>query len=388
MLRSAPQAPSAGRDEWGVAPHRCRYVQASRHRLGEQSAIRDTARCGDRRSPRVRSQIGTRSWPTKQRNAVRDVAMKTSMTVLGLALLCALPSCGGVRYFAPNNPIEDSGLMEQVREQCSSGQLSKLLKSYYKSGTAEADRQQVRNMLVSALVLQIDNEFEYFATRTLSTRAFTNTSLDTAAAGLAIASTIVGHTETAKLLSGIGAGVLGLRLSIDKEFFYEQSTPILIAQMQADRDEAYETIATGVAASTTDYPLTAAVRDMGKYYQAGTLFNAFAQLAKQVNKGSLTATSNPLPRLTVQDLSAAAVKKIKITFTNKDLPSRSINVSIIGYDAADGKTTNFHKTLVLTTGADGTATQEVMLVPDNVTNPVKRVDVAAPTSTPLIFEVR
>ncbi|MGK0157866.1 MAG: hypothetical protein ACI9SE_004849 [Neolewinella sp.] len=314
--------------------------------------------------------------------------MKTSMTVLGLALLCALPSCGGVRYFAPNNPIEDSGLMEQVREQCSSGQISKLLKSYYKSGTAEADRQQVRNMLVSALVLQIDNEFEYFATRTLSTRAFTNTSLDTAAAGLAIASTIVGHTETAKLLSGIGAGVLGLRLSIDKEFFYEQSTPILIAQMQADRDEAYETIATGVAASTTDYPLTAAVRDMGKYYQAGTLFNAFAQLAKQVNKGSLTATSNPLPRLTVQDLSAAAVKKIKITFTNKDLPSRSINVSIIGYDAADGKTTNFHKTLVLTTGADGTATQEVMLVPDNGTNPVKRVDVAAPTSTPLIFEVR
>lgn len=291
---------------------------------------------------------------------------------------------------SPNNPLESSGLLGDVKAKLGSAQIRALVDTYY-SSTTEEKKKAARNELIAGLALLVDNEYEYFTSRMLSTRAFTNTALDTTAAGLALSATVVTSAGTAQLLSAIGAGVLGLRLSIDKEFFYEQSSPILVAQMNLDRAAAYATLKSGLDAPTTSYPLAVAAKDLSTYYQVGTLANAFAEMSKRVGANS-TESLVAIPRLTVKVSDPGPPKEIEVTFTNKELAGRNVNVHLVGYSTTDGAPQNvvFRKTLVLLVGTDGAASARTRLATPGAAAGaapvVLRVDLTAPTSTSLIYE--
>jgi hypothetical protein len=262
-----------------------------------------------------------------------------------------------------------------------------LLATYY-AAKDESARRAARDELIDGLVLMIDNEFEYFANRTLSTRAFTNTTLDATAAGLGLSASIVQHSPTAQLLSALGAGVLGLRLSIDKEFFFEQSTPILVAQMKKDRATAYGPIRTGEASSTIEYTLGMAIRDLGAYYQAGTLVHAFGQVLEKVQSSEAMPTKEE-PRIAVTQVEAQE-QTVRIQFTNATLKGRNVNIRVVGFDAADGGGAKevLRRDSAPRVGEDGTAEVTLNLTEHQVTSApvhVARLVITAPTSSPLTY---
>lgn len=307
-----------------------------------------------------------------------------------VATACASTSCGGVRFWAPNNPIESSGLIDQVTAHLKQHALPSLVQQYNRAKTSdEAARRRARNQVIDGLILLIDNEYEYFATRMLGMRAGINTTLDTTAAGLALAATIVDHGDTSDLLSGIGAGMLGLRTTIDKEFYYDQSTPILFAQMNKDRERQFEKIQAGVAKDTSQYSMTSAIRDLGMYYQAGTLFNAFAELSKSVNSGPTSASTNAVPRMTAKVTGTGAGRELEVSFTNKSLQGRTINLRAIGYEDEAGTKFAWSQLSTVTLGEDGKATAKfsITFAKEGEGKTATRIDLTAPTSTPLVFKV-
>ena len=303
-----------------------------------------------------------------------------------LVVAMASQGCGGLRFLAPDNPIEESGILDVFRDKMADNGLVELVNRYYAS-VDDGEKQSLRNELVAGLTLLIDNEYEYFASRMLGVRAFVNTGLDTASGGLAIASTLVSHVETGKLLAGIGAGLLGLRLSVDKEFFYEQSSPILVAQMEHDRAAAFAKLKEGLSKLPASYPMAVAIRDVGLYYQSGTLVHAFAELSKRVNSGSASPGLNASPRLNVKSI---ASDEIEVRFENPAIAGRNLNVDVVGYEDEEGKVFKFRKTLVGLAGSDGVVTLKFKLPAGAAGSAaaggtVKRIEVSAPTSTPLVF---
>lgn len=313
--------------------------------------------------------------------------MPRSLLLVLVPCVSLAVACNGTRFLAPNNPIEDSGLRAAFEEQMSAGRAKSLVASYYGCGD-EARRCAIRNEIIAGIVLLIDNEFEYFATRTLSTRAFTNTTLDGTAAGLGLAATVVQHSQTSAVLSAIGAGVLGIKLSIDKEFFFEQSTPILVAQMNKDRQTSFEAMRNKLRSSSVEYPLAAAVRDLGSYYEAGTLTHAFAEVLHRVSESGAAATGD-VPRLTVEQ-KAEDPQKILVRFTNKDLVGRNVNVTVVGYtkENGDAKDVVVRHSFAPLVGADGEAVVDVDFVALQGAAEkavVKQAVLTAPTSSQLVY---
>ncbi len=313
--------------------------------------------------------------------AVMFVSWCSCVTVLGGCF-------SGQRFLSPNNPIQSSGILDEFESQATSGGFRELMTVYYESSD-EVEKRASRDRIINGLTLLIDNEYEYFATRMLSVRAFTNTGLDTTAAGLSIAATLVPHTATSSLLSGLSAGVLGVRLSVDKEFFYEQSSPILVAQMNQDRETAYRSLSTGLSQDTTKYPLARAARDLGSYYQAGTLVNAFAQLSQRVSGSSTAPGLAAVPRLAVTRSEENDKLAFEVEFHNAALVGRDINIQAVAYGAASGGRPApilENRMVGVKLDAEGKGTAAFEIAPAGGVT-VERVEFTAPTSTAYVYEV-
>jgi len=119
---------------------------------------------------------------------------------------------------------------------------------------------------------------------------------DLAVLSMNLAGAAVGGAATKTLLAAISAGVTGTNSALDKNFFYDMALPSLIAQMNADRTEAYQKILSGMQRETTGsnaYLWTQAVRDLVDYYNAGTLQHAAFSISKDAG-AKQTATENQI----------------------------------------------------------------------------------------------
>jgi hypothetical protein len=92
-----------------------------------------------------------------------------------------------------------------------------------------------------------------------------------------VAGTLV--SGTANALSATAAGLGGTGPSIDQKAFFEATMPTLLATMVAQRQVVLVRIREGLTHDIDAYPLTLALNDLDRYYQAGTVAGALTAMA-------------------------------------------------------------------------------------------------------------
>ncbi len=93
-------------------------------------------------------------------------------------------------------------------------------------------------------------------------------------------------------LALIAAGVTGVKITIDKHFYFDKTIPALVSTMNAQRKQILVEILKGRAKTIADYPLMRALDDLNSYEQAGTLIGAIGILQSDAANKEKAADEN------------------------------------------------------------------------------------------------
>lgn len=181
---------------------------------------------------------------------------------------------------------------------------------------------ELRNKMVYGIIGEIDYAFYNYEASLFLNEGNFHVGADFAQLGLAAAATISPAARTKTILSALLSGATGLNLSIDKNYFRQQTVQAITSSMEAGRDKVKTTILNQLNKDTTAYPFAAARADLIHYFFAGTL-NAGLQ---QLNQ---TASADAA----VQKTAVAAVQVA--SFSQVDLAcAQSLNTAVFAALAA------------------------------------------------------
>lgn len=121
-------------------------------------------------------------------------------------------------------------------------------------------------------------------------RAQAQSAFDITNLTLGVANSLVGGQADHAALTAATTLLNGSRLAIDKNFFAEQTVPALVTQMNASRQVALVPILRGLKEDEASYPLSEALVDLQKYYEAGTIQGALMDV--QVAAGAKKAAAD------------------------------------------------------------------------------------------------
>ena len=175
-----------------------------------------------------------------------------------------------------------------------------------------------RNKMVYGVMAEIDYVYHNYEIALFMNEGSFKVATDVLQLGLGMASTITNGERSKTVLSAVLTGFTGTTLSIDKNFFKQQTVQSLISSMQAGRDRTKATIIRRLIEPATSYPFQAARSDLAAYFFAGTLPGALQQLnqtaaaAAEVQRKALAGVT-AITGVTVEDVDNA--RKIDATVT-------------------------------------------------------------------------
>jgi hypothetical protein len=135
--------------------------------------------------------------------------------------------------------------------------------------------------VINAHIYAIDLCFNARAQSELYGRGILESTQDLAGFGLSLASSVVPVTATKTLLSSISTGIQGGKgpmNSITEHVFFQKSMPVILYKNMQLRKEVLTDIKGKLGENIKDYPLSEALADLERYYEAGTLYGALAPL--------------------------------------------------------------------------------------------------------------
>jgi hypothetical protein len=161
-----------------------------------------------------------------------------------------------------------------------------LVEEYYGlvKSTPERSKQDIRNEIIDIGMILVDQRFEVFRGEFSATKKSLDTGTDVAVIALNSTAAVIVPSSTTQILAAIAAGVTGTKASIDKNYFYEKSVPVLLKAMEAQRTTVRASLIQGIGESVEAFPLTAALGDLYRYQFAGSIdgsFIAIQQLAAE-----------------------------------------------------------------------------------------------------------
>src|ERR1022692_3685748 len=136
----------------------------------------------------------------------------------------------------------------------------------------------LRNKMVYGVMAEIDYVYQNYEISLFMNEGSFKVATDVLQLGLGMASTITNGARAKTVLSAALTGFTGATLSIDKNFFRQQTVQALISSMQAGRDQTKNLILQRLSEPDTTYPFQAARSDMTAYFFAGTLPGALQHL--------------------------------------------------------------------------------------------------------------
>jgi hypothetical protein len=215
------------------------------------------------------------------------------MCMKKLLLCCAVVSLlgcsGGGVLLAPKHPLTTLGKNKTLRSDLYPPTRVADYRHMYEQAQNEAERKRCRNEVVQRLMAETDNNFLIWSQRVYGTRIIgetgadvTNTVLNTVAVG--------SGASSAKSIAVALASLAGVRLATNENLFMKQNASALYAKMKEHR----AAVATQIEGhlkdkDTTTYPLNAALRDVERYYEAGTMAYASAHLSAEANQKAAVA---------------------------------------------------------------------------------------------------
>jgi hypothetical protein len=177
----------------------------------------------------------------------------------------------------------------------------------YADATDPAAATRVRNKMVYSLIAEIDYAFGLYESKLFLNQGNFNIGSDFLQLGLAAGSTITNGARAKTILSALLSGVTGTSLSVDKNFFRQQTVQAITSSMEANRDRIKTIILEQLKQDTTTYPFEAARSDLIKYFFAGTLPAGLQQLHQDAATNAQSQQAN-LNQVQVTNISATDVK--------------------------------------------------------------------------------
>lgn len=155
------------------------------------------------------------------------------------------------------------------------------------------DARQKRDSMISLVEVDIESNYRAYVEQLSNTRATIATVGDVTELGLSAAIGVVSGSDVKDLLAASLTGFKGSRLSIDKNFFREKTTEVLISQMEASREAVRAKIIAKIASlSVKQYPFEEAWRDLVELYYSGTLDSAIVQLSSKTGSDAAAQKKN------------------------------------------------------------------------------------------------
>jgi hypothetical protein len=154
------------------------------------------------------------------------------------------------------------------------------------SALEECTAKGIRDAIINRIKLDIELNYREYASQLFVGRASSNVGLDSLELGLSTAATLAGAAGTKTILAGILTGGKGIRLSIDKNFFAERTTPIILGRMEVLRESVANDLKSKMTLSVAEYPLEEAWNDLVEFFYAGTLAAGIQALANDMGQAA------------------------------------------------------------------------------------------------------
>lgn len=217
--------------------------------------------------------------------------LRTSACII---ILNCVSGCASLTGY-PVDPINSDAELAALRGFNGSEQVA----LYFQ--TDPSRRQALRDLIVYARLAAYDIEFQNFQADLNKEANLGNLAGDFAVLTLTGLGATTGGAATKAALAAAATGVTGARLAINKDLFFSQALPAVLAQMAASRAERRAEIERGLALPDGVYPLPAALLDLNKYRDAGSIPTALS---------ILTANANVIKAVTQADQQAARVSRL------------------------------------------------------------------------------
>lgn len=157
-------------------------------------------------------------------------------------------------------------------------------KTAYQEACASGNGREVRNRILFELMGMVDDYYYRYTINLRSDVIGKNLLVNLSGIGTSFAASLVGGEQIKTVLSAISTGIQTFSTAIDKEVFMDNTVQALRFQMDANRagiaTQMFEKMGDGTAA----YPLEAGLRDIIRYYDAGTLTSALSSLSAKAAK--------------------------------------------------------------------------------------------------------
>jgi len=165
------------------------------------------------------------------------------------------------------------------------------IEQLYNSPAPESDKRGHRDQYIRDALRVYDAKYEEFLDDLVNARKGLNAGADITSIALDTASVLATPASTKSLLAGLSAITTGSKIAIDKAYFYDQTLPAIVQQMEANRQAILAKIEEGLTQPSDQYKLDDALRDLRLYYNAGTIDGALIAIQQQAAKTKQDADS-------------------------------------------------------------------------------------------------
>jgi hypothetical protein len=148
-----------------------------------------------------------------------------------------------------------------------------------------------RDKIAYGLMAEIDNSYGQFTKNLFTGKGDIGVAGDSTQLGLTAAAAIATHVPTKTILSALATAFTGVNLSVDKNFFAQQTYQTIAVAMQTRRDKARDALVKSLDDEVTDYPLEAVKRDLVSYFYAGTLPGGLQELQEEAGEAAAKSAS-------------------------------------------------------------------------------------------------
>jgi hypothetical protein len=150
-----------------------------------------------------------------------------------------------------------------------------------------------RNNIVYGLMTQIEEVYGTYYKGLFGGKNSVAVAGDAVTLGLGAAGAIATNSATQTIFAALNTAFNGLTLSVDKNFYAQQSFQVIGIAMQTRRDKLRAAIISNLSEDVTVYPLTAAKRDLIAYWNSGTLAYGLQELQEEAGAAAKEPKTPP-----------------------------------------------------------------------------------------------
>ena len=166
--------------------------------------------------------------------------------------------------------------------------------AYEAAASDAAARRGVRNRILYELMGAVDDHYFRYTRQLRAGMAGKGVFSDSLGIATSLASTAAGGQQLKTVLSAISTGVQGVSQSIDANALMGSTVEAIRLQMDATRAAVGAEMITKMGQTDGDYPLEAGLRDIIRYYDAGTVTSGVAGLSRASGKQKTDAEGSQL----------------------------------------------------------------------------------------------